>query len=116
MMTKFCCLEFLSMSLPCSCALMYFFPKRPPIESSITLGALVFLPVNEMPINEPVDNKTGVAVEVESVEFELEEDHDDESVELEEDDDEDDMSMRESHSILIGGTLVLKLSIAKKGR
>ena len=72
--------------------------------------------VNEMPIDEPVDNETDVAVEAESLELELEEDNDDESVELEEDDDEDDMSERESHSILIGGTLVLKASIAKKGR
>ena len=72
--------------------------------------------VNEMPIDEPVDNKTDVAVEAESLELELEEDNDDESVELEEDDDEDDISARESHSILIGGTSVLKLSIAKKGR
>jgi len=46
----------------------------------------------------------------------VEEDNDDETVELEEDDDEDDMSARESHSILIGGTSVLKSSIAKKGR
>ena len=69
-----------------------------------------------MPIDEPVDNETDVAVEAESLELELEEDNDDESVELEEDDDEDDMSTRESHSILIGGTSVLKLSIAKKGR
>ena len=110
MMTKFCCLEFLSMSLPCSCALMYFFPKRLSIKSSITRGALVFLPVNKMPIDEPVDNETDVAVEAESLEHELEEDNDDESVELAVDDDEDDMSTRESHSILIGGTSVLKSS------
>ena len=65
---------------------------------------------------EPVDNEKDVAVEAEaeSLELEVEEDNDDESVELEEDDDEDDMSARESHSILIGGTSVLKSSIAKK--
>jgi len=69
-----------------------------------------------MPIDEPMDNETDVAVEAESLELELEVDNDDESVELEADDDEDDMSRRESHSILIGGTSVLKSSIAKKGR
>ena len=89
---------------------MYFFPKRLSIKSSITRGALVFLPV------EPVDNEKDVAVEAESLELEVEEDNDDETVELEEDDDEDDMSARESHSILIGGTSVLKSSIAKQGR
>ena len=96
--------------MPCPCALMYFFPKRLSVESSITHGALLFLPVK------PVDNEKDVAVEAESLELEVEEDNDDESVELEEGDDEDDMSTRESHSILIGGTSVLKSSIAKKGR
>ena len=89
---------------------MYLFPKRLSIESSITHGALVFLLV------EPVDNEKDVAVEAEALELEVEEDNDDESVELEEDDDENDMSTRESHSTLIGGTSVLKSSIAKKGR
>ena len=60
---------------------MYFFPKRLSIKSSITRGALVFLSVNKMPIEEPVDNETDVAVELESLELELEEDNDDESVE-----------------------------------
>jgi len=82
----------------------------------VSEGGMKKMAVNEMPIDEPVDNETDVAVEAESLELELEEDNDDESVELEEDDDEDDISARESHSILIGGTLVLKSSIAKKGR
>ena len=57
-----------------------------------------------MPINEPVDDEADVAMELESLVIELEDNNDDESVELEEDDDEDDnMSARESHSILIGG-------------
>ena len=48
-----------------------------------------------MPIDEPVDDEADVAMELESLVIELEDNNDDESVELEEDDDEDYMFMRE---------------------
>ena len=72
------------------------------------------LPVKKMPINKPRDDEADVAVELESLTLELEDNIDDESVELEKDDNEDDMSMRESHSILIGGTTMLQSSVAKR--
>ena len=70
------------------------------IEASITFGAPVFLPVKGIPIDDPEDDEEDVAVELELL-----------VLEVEDNGDEGGISMRNSYSILIVGASVLKLSM-----